>query len=228
MLDIIFENDTLLAINKPPGLLVHKSRIAKDAKEFALQMVRDQIGQRVYLTHRLDRKTSGVLLFAKTKEANANVQKLFRERKVSKVYKAIVRGFIPPQGFIDYPLTENNKTQTAQTIYDRLQTFEIPLPFGKFPTSRYSLVKLQPKTGRFHQLRKHMAHIFHPIIGDRPHGCNKQNKLWKEKFNMMSMLLHAEQLSFTLADGTTIKINATPHSEFSRVLELLKEKEMRT
>ncbi len=219
-LEIIFENDGLIAINKPHGLLVHRSKIAADATEFAVQILRDQINQLVWPVHRLDRKTSGVLLFAKSKEFNSKVQQLFQERSVSKIYKSIVRGHTPKSGTIDYPLTENEKTQDAITHFNTLQHFEINLPFGKFPTSRYSLVELKPETGRFHQLRKHLAHIRHPIIGDRPHGCNKQNKLWKEKFEMTTMMLHAEQLAFSL-DGKLIVMEAEVSKVFGEVLALL-------
>ncbi len=221
-LEILFENESLIAINKPHGLLVHQTPIASDATEFAVQLLRDQIGQRVYPVHRLDRKTSGVLLFAKTSEMNSQLQQQFRERRVTKIYRALVRGFIEPSGHIDYPLKEGKKEQMAITDFERLQTFEISIPSGKFATSRYSLVRLIPQTGRFHQLRKHMAHIFHPIIGDRPHGCNKQNKLWKERFGMTTMLLHAEALSFVSPSGDPLTIRAGLSTEFKRVLKLLK------
>jgi len=222
-LEIIFENDILIAINKPHGLLVHRTRIAADAEEFALQLLRDQTGQRVYPAHRLDRKTSGVLLFAKTPEANSTMQRLFRERLVTKVYKAVVRGWIPQEGVIDYAIGENGKTQAAQTTYQLIQKFELNIPSGKHLTSRYSLVTLTPHTGRYHQLRKHLAHIFHPIIGDRPHGCNKQNKIWKERFGMTKMLLHAEQIRFELPEYGMIDIWADKSDEFQRVIRLLNE-----
>jgi len=222
-LEIIFENDILIAINKPHGLLVHRTRIAADAEEFALQLLRDQTGQRVYPAHRLDRKTSGVLLFAKTPEANSTIQRLFRERLVTKVYKAVVRGWIPQEGVIDYAIGENGKTQAAQTTYQLIQKFELNIPSGKHLTSRYSLVTLTPHTGRYHQLRKHLAHIFHPIIGDRPHGCNKQNKIWKERFGMTKMLLHAEQIRFELPEYGMIDIWADKSDEFQRVILLLNE-----
>lgn len=221
VLEIVFENEDLIAINKPHGLLVHKSSIARDATVFAVQVLRDQIGQKVYPVHRLDRKTSGVLLFAKNKAANVQFQAYFRERKVQKTYKAIVRGYLPDAGMIDYALTNEDKTQAAQTEYTCLQHFEIPVPSAGFPTSRYSFAELRPLTGRFHQLRKHLAHIFHPILGDRPHGCNKQNRLWKTQFQMDKMLLHAESLVFTLPDEENIRIEATWSSEFQRVLDIL-------
>jgi tRNA pseudouridine65 synthase len=222
-LEILFESDDLIAINKPHGLLVHRSRMARDVKEFAVQLLRDQIGQWVYPVHRLDRKTSGVLLFAKSKEVSSEIQMLFQNRQVSKTYKAIVRGFISPAGTIDYALTEANKTQDAMTHFRLLEHFEIELASANFPTSRYSLVELKPETGRFHQLRKHMAHILHPIIGDRPHGCNKQNKLWKEQFDMATMMLHAESLKFTRLRGETVSVNAGQSQQFTSTLNLLSE-----
>jgi tRNA pseudouridine65 synthase len=209
-----------VAINKPHGLLVHRSRIARDAEEFALQLLRDQIGEKVYPAHRLDRKTSGILLFAKSKDWNSYLQEQFREQKVEKTYHAIVRGFTPQNGSIDYALKNEDKVQEAQTDYRTLAQYELPLPFGKFSTSRYSLVELKPHQGRFHQLRKHMAHIFHPIIGDRPHGCNKQNKLWKERFGMTNMLLHALELSLDLPDGSQLTIKAPYSPTFSEVLNI--------
>lgn len=222
MLEIIYQDEALVAINKPHGLLVHRSRIARDAEVFALQLLRDQIGQKVYPVHRLDRKTAGVLLFAKSAETNGYLQAQFRAQKVEKVYHAIVRGFIEERGHIDYALTNEDKTQEAQTDYHLLEHLEIPLPFGGFPTSRYSLVELKPYQGRFHQLRKHMAHVFHPIIGDRPHGCNKQNRLWKTQFNRTRMLLHAHTLSLNLPGQRRLNLIANYSSEFESALQMLR------
>jgi tRNA pseudouridine65 synthase len=223
MLEILHQDEHLVAINKPHGLLVHKSPIAADASEFAVQMLRDQLGQRVFPAHRLDRKTSGVLLFALSPEANSLMQGKFENRQVKKTYQAIVRGFIPEIGVIDYALTnENGLVQEALTRYVRLATAEIPVALGKQATSRYSFVKLMPETGRHHQLRKHMAHIFHPIIGDRPHGCNKQNKLWLEKWEMNKMLLHATELQFEHPmTGKEVRIGAGFQSEFLRAIGIL-------
>lgn len=222
-MEIIYESEHLIAINKPHGLLVHRTNIAADAHEFALQKVRNHIGTRVYPVHRLDRKTSGVLLFAKSQESNSYYQSLFRNGQVDKGYIAIVRGFISNEGTIDYPLKKmEGKVQDAITHYKRLEKYEINLPSGKFNTSRYSLVELRPATGRFHQLRKHMAHIMHPILGDRPHGCNKQNRLWKEKFEMTKMLLHASSLALRSMTGRNVVIEAGFSTEFERVLSILR------
>lgn len=227
-LEIIYETDDLIAINKPHGLLVHRSRIAMDASEFALQKVRDYVGHFVHPVHRLDRKTSGVLLFAKSKEVNSKIQVQFREHMVDKTYLALVRGFTPSKLKIDYPLTVDDKTQDAETNFKTLNYFEIELPFGKFETSRYSLIEVKPTTGRFHQIRKHMKHIFHPILGDRPHGCNKQNKLWLEKFGLTKMMLHAHHLSFKYPDESKVEIMAEKSLEFKRIERLLQKKNILT
>lgn len=223
MLEILYRDTNLIAINKPHGLLVHRSSIAADTSEFALQILRDQIGQPVYPAHRLDRKTGGVLLFSLDKATDKLIQPFFAEKKIEKEYLAILRGYCPESGTIDYPLAKENGTiQDAITHFTRLATAEIDVPQGKFNTSRYSLVRANPETGRMHQLRKHFAHIMYPIIGDRPHGCNKQNKLWKDRFEMDTMLLHASQLSFLHPhDHKEICIQAPLHPEFRRVLEIL-------
>ena len=222
-LDILYQDNDLVAINKPHGLLVHKSPIAADVQEFAVQLLRDQLGARVYPAHRLDRKTSGALLFTLNPEINPQVQKMFAERKISKRYLAIVRGYTPEKGEIDCPLKkENGQMQDAFTSFKTLARTEIDVPFGKHPTSRYSLVELHPLTGRKHQLRRHLAHIFHPIIGDRPHGCNKQNRLWKEKWNMTTMLLHARSLEFSHPKtGENVRIEAGLQPAFLAVKRML-------
>ena len=223
ILDIIYHDDHLVAINKPHGLLVHRTGIANDVTEFALQILRDQLNRHVFPAHRLDRKTGGVLLFALDKETEKLMQTQFMENKVAKKYIAIVRGHTPDEQDIDYPLRKENGTlQDAFTHYKTLSRAELDVPLGNHPTSRYSLVQAEPQTGRMHQLRKHFSHIFHPIIGDRTHGCNKQNKLFKERWEMETMLLHASQLSFTHpVTGVAVVIAAPLQAEFLRVMELM-------
>ncbi|MBQ0116337.1 MAG: pseudouridylate synthase [Flavobacterium sp.] len=223
MLEILYQDDHLVAINKPHGLLVHQSPIARDASEFAIQLLRDQIQQKVFPVHRLDRKTSGVLLFALDKETNKIMTDKFTNKDIEKSYLAILRGFTPPSATIDYALFKDNGTlQDAVTHYKTLQQSEIELPSGKHLTSRYSLVEAHPETGRMHQLRKHFAHVLHPILGDRPHGCNKQNKLWLEKHQMDKMMLHANTLSFAHPHTQEqVHLTATPSAEFQRVCQIL-------
>lgn len=223
MLEIVYQDEHLIAINKPHGLLVHRSKIANDATEFALQMLRDQIDRHVSPVHRLDRKTGGLLLFAFEKEVEIAMHKQFQEGLVDKKYLAILRGYAPEQAEIDYPLAkENGNMQDAFTAFKTLQRSEIKVAFGKHETSRYSLVEARPTTGRMHQLRRHFAHIFHPIIGDRKHGCNKQNRFFKEQFEMTTMLLHASELQFEHpVTKQRIVLNATVQPEFKEALQLL-------
>lgn len=225
MLDILYRDEYLIAINKPHGLLVHRSPMAADASEFAIQLLRDQIGEKVYPVHRLDRKTGGVLLFGLTEDMNSSMQRAFMDQQVKKKYLALVRGFTDQNGTIDYALTnDSGKVQDAVTHYHTIEQFSIPFASGKFPTSRYSLVEVDPETGRMHQIRKHFAHIFHPIIGDRPHGCNKQNKFFLEKFDMNTMLLHASKMEFDHpVTGNRVTIMAPLHSEFTRMIDLFSE-----
>jgi tRNA pseudouridine65 synthase len=223
VLTIIYHDEHLVAINKPHGLLVHRSSIAADAEEFALQLLRDQIRQHVYPVHRLDRKTGGALLFALDKETEVAMQRQFAQNQVKKLYWAIVRGYAPDSGEIDYPLRKDNGTlQEAFTAYTTLARAELPVALGKHQTSRYSLVQANPATGRMHQLRKHFSHIFHPIIGDRTHGCNKQNRLFTELWQMNTMLLHALELQFTHpVNGQLVNIKAGLQPEFLRTMELM-------
>lgn len=222
-LEIIYQDDYLVAINKPNGLLVHRTKIANDATEFALQILRDQLGRKVYPAHRIDRKTSGILLFSLDENTDSLMQQQFSEGKVDKRYLAIVRGFTPDEELIDYPLKkENGKLQEAITKYKTVDKIELKLPFMGHSTSRYSILEVEPLSGRMHQIRKHLAHVHHPIIGDRPHGCNKQNKLFKEKWNMMSMMLHASSVVFSHpVSNKTIKIKAQPSEEFLRTYQFL-------
>lgn len=226
MLEIIYKDEYLAVINKPHGLLVHQSSIARDAEEFALQLLRDQIQQNVWPSHRLDRKTSGLLIFSLDKESDKLMQQMFRENLIKKKYLAILRGHTPDEMEIDYPLAKENGTiQEAFTYFKTLERTEIPVPFGKHLSSRYSLIEATPETGRMHQLRKHFAHINHPIIGDRPHGCNKQNKLFKEQWQMESMLLHASELVFNHPiNKSLLHLKANLQPEFSRIKDILQLK----
>ncbi|TKC05905.1 pseudouridine synthase [Pedobacter frigoris] len=223
MLEIVYQDDHLIAINKPHGLLVHRSSIANDAKEFALQLLRDQVNRHVSPVHRLDRKTGGLLLFAFEKDVEIAMHQQFQNGEVVKKYLAILRGYAPDSLEIDYPLAKENGTiQDAFTAFVTLKRAEIDVAFGKHPTSRYSLVEATPTTGRMHQLRKHFAHIFYPIIGDRKHGCNKQNKFFKEQWEMTTMLLHASELRFKHpVTGENIHLKAEVQDEFRRVKQLM-------
>jgi len=222
-IQIIYEDETLVAINKPNGLMTHKSSINKYAKTAALQLLRDTINQRVYTTHRLDSKTSGLLIFTKDKETGTILNKMFANYEIEKKYIGIVRGWVDDSATIDYPI-KNDKAvlKNAVTNYTCLQKTERPFQTSKFKTSRYSLVELKPETGRYHQLRMHLAHIFHPIINDRPHGCNKQNRYFKHQHQINEMMLHARSLTFAHPKtNITICIEAPfldPFINFSKLM----------
>lgn len=224
MLEIVYQDDDLVVINKPPGLLVHRSPIAKDVSEFAVQELRNQLNTHVFPAHRLDRKTSGCLLFALNESTHKQLQQQFAAKTTIKTYYAIVRGYTKEEGTIDYALRrEDGKLQDAVTHYNTVAQTEIAVPFGKHKTSRYSLVCVQPETGRMHQIRKHFAHILHPIIGDRPHGCNKQNRLFKERWQLEQMMLHAAELTITHpSKNEKLTFRSAFHSEFVRIAEILK------
>lgn len=224
VLEVLYRDQFMVVVNKPHGLLVHKSSIARDAEEWALQLVRDQLGETVYPAHRLDRKTSGCLMFALDKESHKAATRIFAERQINKVYHAIVRGFIVEEEYIDYPLiNDRGKTQEALTYIKPVKRYELDVPLGKHPTSRYTLLEIKPETGRMHQIRKHMNHLRHPILGDRPYGCNKQNKLWKDRWGMTTLALHAQSLEFNHPRTDHIVKVAAPYTEelksYLRILE---------
>lgn len=197
-LPILYQDDHLIAINKPPKLLVHRTKISEDT-EFVVQRLRDQIGQYVYPIHRLDRATSGVLLLAKSKPVLAELSKQFAEKTVEKRYLAIVRGYVAAEATIDYPLKTQRarRERSAVTHYRRLAQIELPIAIGyRYPTARFSLVEARPETGRTHQIRRHFAHLRHPIIGDRPYGDIKQNHYFRDHWQIERLLLHAHSLRF--------------------------------
>jgi len=208
LLKILYQDEYLVAVDKPPGLFVHRSFMDKDEIYFALQLIRDQIGQYVYPLHRLDRPTSGVLLFALTQDVARLMGQAFSERKIKKTYFALTRGHLLNEGVIDHPLKEKlddlgdknvsraKEAQSAETFYKSVAIASLPVPLGKYASVRYSLIKCQPHTGRRHQIRRHLAHLRHPIIGDINYGDNKQNPFFGEHFGFKRLMLMAKQVEF--------------------------------
>lgn len=233
-LNIIYQDKFIIAIHKPAGLLVHKSPIDKYETRYAMKILRDQIGQWVYPVHRLDKPTSGILLFALHPEIATQISEYFEKRQIEKTYSAIVRGYSPDSGIIDHPLkeiaafkhlqkiVEQKQAQEAVTPFNTITKFELPFSDDRFPTSRYSLIELKPKTGRKHQLRRHMKHISHPIIGDVKYGKGSHNRLFQEAFNSHRLLLAATKLSFIHPVTNEKLILSCPLDEsFSETLEKL-------
>ncbi len=230
-LSILYQDKHCIVINKPAGMLVHRSWLAKHETQFVMQTLRDQIGQYVYPIHRLDRPTSGVLLFALDSDSAKVLSQAFENRQVRKTYWAVVRGYMgiingeeADHGRIDYPLsvirdkiadkhslsnTTEKADQQAISDWQVLATTEQPFQArSRFPTSRYSWIELTPHTGRKHQLRRHMKHIFHPIIGDTSYGDHHQNRAIRKHVGVSRLMLHARSLSFPNLQSETITVTA--------------------
>ena len=197
MLDILYEDEQLVAINKPAGLFVHRTQLDSELV-VALQMLRDQIGQRVSPLHRLDRPTSGVLVFSKRNDVTRELS-MHWHSNTKKTYLAICRGYTDECGTIDYAVenASGKQRQPAISHYETLSRIEIDAPVGRYQTARYSLVRVTPETGRMHQIRRHFKHIFHPLLGDTTYGDGKQNDFLRQYVGIDRLFLHAESLMLT-------------------------------
>ena len=232
-IDIIYEDEFLVAINKEAGLLVHRSWLDKGETRFAMQLTRDAVGCHVFPVHRLDRPTSGVLLFAKSSSVARSLTEAFTDHKVTKQYLAVVRGFMPEQGTVDYALSFkpdaiadkfanlDKPAQEAVTYWQSLAQIELPFAVSKkHATSRYSLVRLIPETGRKHQLRRHMRHLFHHIVGDTSHGDGRHNRFFRTQYDCARMLLHAESLALSHpVTGEPLLLKAALDDQWLRIME---------
>jgi len=234
LLPILYQDEHLVAVNKPAGLLVHRTNLDRHETEIAMHIVRDQLGQWVYPFHRLDKATSGVLLFALDKETARRMTQSFTEGRVTKSYLAVVRGVTKDAERIDHPLREIADKMTGQnadrdkpgkeavTEYRRLATVELPHPVGRYATARYSLIKASPLTGRNHQIRRHLKHIFHPVIGDTAYGDGKHNDFFRRQFDCHRLLLHAREIGFVHPyAGRLLTIEAPLDNVFNDLLEAL-------
>lgn len=230
-LTVLYQDESIVAIDKPPGLLVHRSPIDRHETQFAVQQLRDQVGRRVFPVHRLDRPTSGVLLFTYSGETASQLGIQLMQKQVKKQYTAVVRGHVHGTGFIDYPLkyrydkyADKHKQQllapqTAQSDYTAMHRYELPFASGRYTTSRFSMIRLSPLTGRKHQLRRHCAHIRHPIVGDTTHGDGKQNKFLRETFTFENLALSCTQLGFFHPQtGKWIEIQSPVHGAMQTLL----------
>ena len=192
---ILFQDEWLVAIEKPAGILVHRTGISSD-RIFVLQELRNQLGRHVFPVHRLDRGTAGVLLFAFDSGSAKALQATLESEYSTKTYLAIVRGWVPEHGIIDTPLEKDGvgELQDALTSYRRLAVAELPIPVDRYATARYSLVAVKLHTGRMHQIRRHFAHIRHPVLSDFKRGDRHHNHVWQERFGMTTMQLFAWRL----------------------------------
>lgn len=221
--DILYVDDHYIAINKPCRMLVHRSAISED-KVFVLQILRNQIGQRIYPIHRLDRATSGVLIFGKSSEAASLLGQQMQDHLVKKTYLAIVRGFVKEDETINYPLAPNpdKPKQEAITHYKKLYQSEMLFSVGRYPSSRYSMVEVTLETGRRHQIRRHFSHLRHPIINDRRHGDVKHNKYFEKVIGVERLLLHAQKMKFYHPiKKEMVEVVAPLEDDFKKMIKLL-------
>lgn len=200
-LEIIFEDDYLLCVSKPNNVLVHHAYHSRNVSDEAslLQIIKNETDLKVYPIHRLDRKTSGIILLAKEKEYVAKFQELFTNDLIQKTYFGVVRGFSPDVKTIDSPVKgrDANVHKDALTELKTLANITLDIPVKPYDSSRYSLVQLSPKTGRMHQLRVHMNKISHPLIGDAKYGDKNHDVMYAENFGWQNLFLHAGKLEFT-------------------------------
>lgn len=232
---ILYEDDQLVAVAKPSGMFVHRSAADRSATEFVVQTVRDQLNCFMYPVHRLDRPTSGILLLAKSSESAALYAAMFAERRIQKTYLALVRGHTLDSGMIDRPLVSDkgrgrpvtdphSVPQEAETSYRTLEKFEAGFASGHHETTRCSLVEAYPRTGRYHQIRRHLNGISHPVIGDADHGDTKFNRTFQQFAGATRLMLAAIRVEFLHpSTGEQISIECPPEHSFERVIELLRE-----
>ena len=229
-LPIVYQDEQMVAIHKPSGLLVHRSMLDRHETRFAVQLLRDQLGRRVYPAHRLDKGTSGLLLFGLSPETGRALSIAFEHQQVHKRYHAIVRGWPDAAGEIDHALAKQldesgiragapqGPIQDAVTHYRTLATTTLPWQIDKYPESRYALVELTPITGRRHQLRRHMKHISHPIIGDATYGKGQHNRKFAEEFGIARLLLACSEMRFPHpVTGLEMKLECGLADEFAAV-----------
>lgn len=223
-LPILYQDDRYVAVHKPAGMLVHRSPLDRGEKMVCLQLLRDQLGCEVFPCHRLDRPTSGILLFALDREALKAANEAFAGGRVEKVYHAVVRGWIQEPGRLDYPLrpepedrssAAGKTARAAVTAWRPLERYEVEEPVGPHPSARFTLLEMRPETGRRHQLRRHAAHLRHPIIGDTRHGDGVQNRFFRERFACQRMLLAAVSLCLHHPFAETLlRVEAAPERDF--------------
>jgi tRNA pseudouridine65 synthase len=222
-LRILYQDPHYVAIDKPPGLLVHRSPISRD-RVFAVQTLRDQIGQRVYPVHRLDRATSGVLIFGLSAAAASRLAAQFQSHQVDKAYLAVARGWVDETGLIDHPVADEEGSGLAQaaiTRYRRLATVELPHSVDRYPSARYSLVRIVPETGRRQQIRKHFKHVSHHLIGDTTHGNGRHNRFFRERYDIHRLLLMSWQLGFRHPySRQRVLVGAEPDADWRKIGEL--------
>ena len=225
---ILYRDEQLMVVNKPAGVPVHGSRMLEGRPRTLLTLARETTGQMVYAVHRLDRPVSGAIMLTFSREMLTVMGRAFEQRRVAKRYLAVVRGWTDKEGLIDYPLRPPkderraaDEAKEAITAFRRLGTVELPFAVPPYPAARYSLLELEPRTGRRHQLRRHMKHISHHLVGDTTYGRGEHNRLFRDRLDCSRLLLHSESLAFRHPEsGEEICVTAPPDDTFKRVMDI--------
>lgn len=222
-LPVLYADAQIAVVNKPAGVMAHDSKLARGETDFVADRLRVQFGKPVFLIHRLDRATSGCLLVAFDRDSASTLGKVLMSREVEKDYLAVCRGWPEPDFIVDHAIDGGPgkpEKKPALTRFVRLATGELPLPSGDFETSRYALLRCQPETGRFRQIRRHLKHAFHHLIGDTSHGDGRHNRHFR-MHGVHRMLLHAVRLSFPHpSTGERIDVVAPLDTEFLKAYAL--------
>lgn len=205
-IQIVYDDEDIVAVFKPAGVMVHRGSSTLESEPILLQVLRDQIQQFLYPVHRLDRPTAGLVLMAKSSVVASRLGQMFMSQQVHKHYQALVRGYMPQECIVDRPLlhpkyfeersTHEHPLQKAITHFRCLKRFEVPWPASGFDTARFSLLEIRPEFGRWHQIRRHLNHLGHPIIGDHRHGDHRWNQMFYQRTGVYRMLLTAMRLDF--------------------------------
>ncbi len=221
-LEILHLDEHVVAVNKPAGLAVHRSRLVGADEDYLIDRLRAQVPGALHAVHRLDRATSGVLLVARSAEAAAALGRQMMAREVGKTYLAVVRGWPEPEGAIDHPLTGaslRGEPRPAVTRWRRLATVGVPIALGRYPQQRYALLAVEPETGRYRQIRRHFHHVSHHLLGDTSHGRGDHNRLLRQHFGVHRLLLHAWRVSFAHpVDGQSRTVEAPLDAAWIRLL----------
>jgi len=223
-LDILARGEHWLAVNKPAGLSVHESSYTGPLQQTVLGILRHQLGQaRVHAVHRLDHATSGVLLLALDARVAARLSAQFESRAVAKEYLAVVRGEPSDEFVVDHALAGadgRGATKAALTRFRTLARLRLPIPLLRHPEARYALIEAHPERGRHHQIRRHLKHAAHPVVGDVQYGKGEHNRLFRQHYDVHRLLLHARALHFVDPDGAPVCVQAPLDAQFARVVAL--------
>jgi tRNA pseudouridine65 synthase len=226
---VLLEDEAIVAVDKPAGLAVHRSNLVGRDDAYLVDAVREATGRTLYLAHRLDRATSGVVLLGASKDIVAALGEQFMARTVEKRYLAVVRGWLEDAGAIDHPLDAPGKPEPkpAVTRWRTLARVELPIPLSRYESVRYSLLEIDPETGRYQQIRRHLRHVSHHLVGDTTHGRGEHNRLFRQRFGVHRMLLHAASLAFDHpVSGVRTSVQAPLDEGFRRAVALFGDEGM--